>query len=952
MKRIYLWLNVVAILCFVGGLLAYERYRAGEEIAKVENERLLHNAKNIESAFSNRLKPISASMGMVVVDLPNLVEGKPAGNPKLNHRLRVLVDTLTGVRSVVVVGKDGIVFGASRPELLGLNFKDSERYEAVRQRPVAQTLFLSEPFVTPLGTYTFSLGRAILDNSGAFNGYVLSIMDPDFLREVLELSQYEQGVHASIVHTGGKLLFRVGNAATAAETSGTQPDPVFVHHLQSGKQDTLNYTMGNPGEKRRLAVARTLNPGPLHLDSSLVIQISRDINDIYQEWNHDSVTLWVLYGVGSLVALFSVARYIRRRSTMERLEAARKSKMKAAQDRMRDAYDMLTLAERSAHAGAWKWDVRTNDLQWTPSLFQLFGLNPQTDSASFETWHRVLHPQDVEIAGAKVQESVATKQPLDTTYRIVLLSGEVRWIDAFGNPSYDEQGQPTVFAGFCVDVTQRVKAQGMLIESESRFRSLFENLPIAYQSLDIEGLWLDANQKLADLMGFDSPQQMLGLDFSTFWEEPYRSEFSAAFDEFKRTHNVEGEIQLRRRDGTVITVMISGRIQRDAQENFLRTHCIIVDISARRAMEDAMRGINVDLESKVLERTAELQEHRDHLERLVHERTRALAAAKDEAEHASKAKSVLLSNMNHELRTPLNHIIGFNNIIKQEITSTQGKERMDKVMTASNRLLKLINNLLDAAMLETQQLQLTGSDFNLNDLLDGLEKQAAGKLSAKGLVLQRELTLDLNLDAPLHGDFQRLTQVLDEILDNAIKFSSQGRIVLRSTQKHIASDLVSVRLEIEDQGVGIPVEKQANMFHLFVQEDGSTTRKYSGTGLGLALCQRIVNLMAGEIGLVSEPGKGTRVWIDTPLSLGKSVGKTGSALAGGWEDAREPLDELLWLLVSDDIEANLVWDEIEPKYGHLLGDSCFEIGKCIKNLDFAQAARLLAAELHRPVISN
>jgi hypothetical protein len=86
--------------------------------------------------------------------------------------------------------------------------------------------------------------------------------------------------------------------------------------------------------------------------------------------------------------------------------------------------------------------------------------------------------------------------------------------------------------------------------------------------------------------------------------------------------------------------------------------------------------------------------------------------------------------------------------------------------------------------------------------------------------------------------------------------------------------------------------------------------------------------------------------------LGKSVGKTGSALAGGWEDAREPLDELLWLLVSDDIEANLVWDEIEPKYGHLLGDSCFEIGKCIKNLDFAQAARLLAAELHRPVISN
>lgn len=163
---------------------------------------------------------------------------------------------------------------------------------------------------------------------------------------------------------------------------------------------------------------------------------------------------------------------------------------------------------------------------------------------------------------------------------------------------------------------ERAQADAQLRESERRFRSLFEHLPVAYQSLDAGGCWLDANQQMANLLGFESPTQMLGKDFYPFWEEPYRSNFDTAFDQFKRTHSVDGELMLRRLDGKLITVIIAGRIQRDADGSYLRTHCILVDITERRELEEHVLRLNESLESKVQQRTEELARANEELNRL------------------------------------------------------------------------------------------------------------------------------------------------------------------------------------------------------------------------------------------------------------------------------------------------------------------------------------------------
>lgn len=275
--------------------------------------------------------------------------------------------------------------------------------------------------------------------------------------------------------------------------------------------------------------------------------------------------------------------------------------------RLRQTLDLLALAERTAGAGAWNWDLRSNELYWSDELFRLWGLDSTQTSPSLDSWRKLLHPEDADAAEQAIATAIRTHQPLATRYRILLPSGAIRWIEAYGEASLDASGTAVQFTGLNIDVTQRKQTENLVSESERRFRNLFEHLPVAYQSLDIQGRWLDANQYMADLLGFTAPEDMLGLEFVDYWHEELRGGFTAAFDEFKVTQRLEGEVQLRRLDGKLITVIISGQIQRNHEGRFLHTHCLLIDITQRRAMEDEIRQLNADLEQKISERTHALQ---------------------------------------------------------------------------------------------------------------------------------------------------------------------------------------------------------------------------------------------------------------------------------------------------------------------------------------------------------
>ncbi|MEY4952979.1 MAG: hypothetical protein RL299_1403, partial [Pseudomonadota bacterium] len=380
----------------------------------------------------------------------------------------------------------------------------------------------------------------------------------------------------------------------------------------------------------------------------------------------------------------------------------------------------------------------------------------------------------------------------------------------------------------------------------------------------------------------------------------------------------------------------------DAQTVEVRQAIDSVKQIARVLIErkQALLAANRDLEHKVAERTAELLEHKKDLEDRVLERTRELAAARDKAEAANRAKTYILANMSHELRTPLNHIVGMNTLLKREVTSPRGLDRVDKIGQASQTLLRLITNLLDTVHAETAQLEIVGIDFDLAALVAKVEANCLPAAAEKGLAVN--WVIAAGVPDRLHGDEQRLAQVLSELVDNAIKFSDATPVVVRiSVSQSVGSSLIT-RFEIEDHGIGIPPDIQAHVFDLFSQGDPSTTRKYGGLGLGLLLCQRLVHLMAGEIGFTAQAERGSIFWIEIPLRVGapRAPGQASDP-AQSWSSVGQELALLIVQLEEGDFAVGATWAALAPRVGHLLDPQRAAFESAIADYDFDAALAIL-----------
>ncbi len=499
-----------------------------------------------------------------------------------------------------------------------------------------------------------------------------------------------------------------------------------------------------------------------------------------------------------------------------------------------------------SQAAAFVWK---NNSEWAVeyaagSIERLFGWTIKDFLSGRISYRNLVHPEDRERVFRKradIAEADKNRAFIEDEYRIVNRNGEILWINDLTTIQREEPNENSACQSILHDITIRKKTEKQLLEKTAEFEGIFRNSQIGIMALKGGRIFARGNQRLADILGYGSPDEMVGMNMRSLHlnEKHFISFGKKHYEKLRDNEQFQVEYRLRRKDGTPVWCSLSGKALNP--EN----------------LDDGVIWIIDDIEN------------RKQIEKKLLETNKKLEKASVRADAANKAKSDFLSNISHEIRTPLNGVIGMTDMLQHTELDKEQKHFTAIVKSCGKSLMKLVDELLDYSRIEAGKITLESADFNLVALLENIADRVALKAKEKGLELS--YSTDENVPHYLVGDPDRVCQILTNLVGNAIKFTEKGSVSINASLESENKKQTVLRLTVRDTGIGIAEDALNALFDRFTQEDESIKRKYGGTGLGLAITKQLTRLMGGNIGADSQKNIGSEFWVTLPFKVQKGT---------------------------------------------------------------------------------
>jgi PAS domain S-box-containing protein len=505
---------------------------------------------------------------------------------------------------------------------------------------------------------------------------------------------------------------------------------------------------------------------------------------------------------------------------------------------LQQSEERFELAVRGSNDGLWDFNFKTGEIYFSPRWKQMLGFTDNELPNQHQTWLERIHPEEYNKVLANREAYLKRAIPTyEFVYRLRHREGHYLPILTRGIAVWDGEGKPCRMIGTHTDLSVLQEAQQQLqqvrndvLGREQQIQAMLDIAPDSIIVINDRGVIEGLNAATELLFGY-SEKELMGKNVSLLMERTDAQHHNYYISRYIKTgkrqmDNQSRELSGRRCDGSRVPILLSiGEFEVNGKKKFA---AFINNISRQKQTE------------------YELQQ------------------ARDVAEAANQSKSRFLATMSHEVRTPLNGILGMAELLSEMSLTEVQKQYIDNIRISGHSLLAIINDVLDFSRLESNRLTLHNEEFKLKQLLENISKIFRPLIEAKNLVFITRF--DFESDYTVQGDPQRLQQILNNLLNNALKFTYQGHIEFNVYLQVIETDHLQVLFEVKDTGIGIDEKSQAHLFQPFSQVDDSPSRRFGGSGLGLAICKRLVAIFEGKIGVESALMQGSRFWFSIPMS--------------------------------------------------------------------------------------